>query len=94
MTKSGVEVGPGCFCGVGSSSRTRTVGIGFGSSWVRRFLQWNGWNGVERPFWSSSSERMIGSDIWEMGGTGNEQSMGTHPLHSDSEVRLVMSLPL
>lgn len=61
-TKIGVEVGRG-FCGVGSSSRTRTVGFGFGfgfrSGSVRRFLQWNSWNGDE----SSSSERMIGSDM-------------------------------
>lgn len=58
-----VEVGPG-FCGVGSSSRMRTVGFGFGSNSVRRFLEWSGWSGDESGFWwSSSSERMIGSDI-------------------------------
>lgn len=56
-TKEGVEE---CFCGVGSSSRRRTVGFGFGSGSVRRFLEWTG-NGVEGSSSSSSSERMMGS---------------------------------
>lgn len=80
-TKIGVEVGRG-FCGVGSSSRTRTVGFGFGfgfefgfrSGSVRRFLQWNSWNGDE----SSSSERTIGSDMV----IGNERSAPNETVRS------------
>lgn len=69
-TKWVVDLGPG-FCGIGSSSsRMRTVGFGFGFGFgfeyvsVRRFLEWNR---VENAFGSSSSsssERMIGADIW------------------------------
>lgn len=55
----GVEVTPG-FCGVGSSSRTSTAGTALGSPSIRRFLEWNGWNGVESAFWSSSSDSRIG----------------------------------
>lgn len=63
-TKKAVDLGPG-FSGVGSSSRMRTVGLGLGSNWVRRFLEGKGGNGDEGALWwsSSSSERMIGSDI-------------------------------
>ena len=43
---SGTNVGPG-FCGVGSSSRRTTVGIGLWSGSVRRFLDWIRWRGVE-----------------------------------------------
>lgn len=64
-TKWVVDVGPD-FCGIGSSSsRMTTVGFGFGFGFeyvsVRRFLEWNR---VENSFGSSSSERMIGADIW------------------------------
>ena len=61
-----MDLGPG-FSGVGSSSRIRTVGLGSGSDWVRRFLEGKGGNGDENALgWSSSSsERMMGSDIAE-----------------------------
>lgn len=63
-TNEGVDEDDGAkpdFFGVGSSSRIRTVGAtGWGP--VRIFL-YGHWIGVSRAFWSSSSDKMIGSDI-------------------------------
>lgn len=71
-TKEGVEAeteaGPG-FCGVGSSSKTRTVGGGSGrpSPPTRRFRERAGVGVQSTMRSSSSSERRIGSDIFGAG---------------------------